>query len=895
MTNTPQIPAHKHLYLIDGSGFIFRAYHALPPLTRADGVSVGAVLGFANMLVKLLGERDVDHIGVIFDHSRKSFRQDLYPAYKANRAATPEDLIPQFPLIRKVCDAFHVPCLEMEGYEADDLMATLARRGVEDGFEVTLVSSDKDLMQLVGEGVGMWDPLKNRTIDAAAVFEKFGVAPDKVVDVQALVGDTSDNIPGVPGIGIKTASSLIQTFGDLDTLLASLHTITQTKRRESLEIYRDDALMSRKLATLETHVPLDTPLSFFKKQPLDEKILGAFLLENDFKSLYARLRRDGVLGEGSAPDTPPNDAPSRETVHTQLKDTQSLKAWLQKAATAGRLSLYARVREQEEFSPRLDHLSLATDPFTTASVVLTHPPAQSLLFDQSAPQEGIDCAQALALLAPILADRGVHKIFHDAKAQIQALHGWGCASVLHYDDVMLMSYCLDGAKHNHALDSLLELERPGEEAPHVGAVIAQLFEKLSKRLFDEKSLSLYKSLDLPASMVLMEMEETGVLVDAPSLKELAQDLTRRMTLLEGEIHSLAGKSFNVASSQQLAQVLFEEQGLRTGKKGKAGGFSTKASELERLAQEGSVLAQKVMDWRQLAKLNSTYAQALVTQIHPRTGRVHTHFSMTSTSTGRLSSSNPNLQNIPIRTSEGRKIRQAFVPKQGLVFVSLDYSQIELRLLAHMAEVPTLVEAFVNGEDIHARTASDVFHVPLGEVTSEQRRRAKAINFGIIYGISAYGLSQQLQIPQGEAAQYIQDYCARYPGIVAHMEDAKAFASEHGYVETLDGRRCFIEGIKDPSPPKRAFAQRQAINAPLQGTAADLVKKAMIRTHARMKKDFPGAKLLLQVHDELIFEVPVDVAGMFTVTMKEIMESVAALKVPLVVDFGMGHTWDEASG
>lgn len=895
MTHYQDASAHKHLYLIDGSGFIFRAYHALPPLTRPDGTSVGAVLGFANMLVKLLGDREVDHVGVIFDHSRKSFRQDLYPAYKAHRAATPEDLIPQFPLIRKVCDALNVPCLEMEGYEADDLMATLARRASEEGYDVILVSSDKDLMQLVGGRVGMWDPLKNKTIDEAAVHEKFGVGPSQVVDVQALVGDTSDNIPGVPGIGIKTASSLIGTFGTLDHLLENLHTITQTKRRESLEAHREDALLSRKLATLETHVPLDTPLSFFKKMPLDEMALATFLLENEFKTLYARLRREGVLSEEAARPSGPTPTPQRDTVHTQITDLEALKVWLQKAADVGRLALHARVREQDDFTPRLDHLSLAIDPYTTASVVLTHPPAQSLLFDQSVPESGVSCAQAIAALAPILAERSVHKIFHDAKAQIQALRGWGCAKVAHYDDVMLMSYCLDGSKHAHSLDILLESARPGEDTPHTAQVLAELFDYFSKRLFDEKCLTLYKTLDLPTSAILMEMEETGVLVDVTSLQHLAQDLTRRMTLLEGDIHALAGKSFNVASSQQLAQVLFEEQGLATGRKGKAGAFSTKASELERLAAEGSVLAQKVLAWRQLAKLNSTYAQALVTQVSPRTGRVHTHFSMTSTTTGRLASSNPNLQNIPIRTAEGRKIRQAFVPKQGMVFVALDYSQIELRLLAHMAHMPTLVDAFVKGEDIHARTASDVFHVPLDQVTSELRRRAKAINFGIIYGISAFGLSQQLQIPQGEAAQYIKDYCERYPGIVAHMEEVKAFATEKGYVETLEGRRCFIEGIKDPNAAKRAFAQRQAINAPLQGSAADLVKKAMIKTHARMVKDFPQAKLLLQVHDELIFEVPAEVAGLFTVTMKEIMEGVATLKVPLVVDFGMGHTWDEASG
>lgn len=893
--------AHKtsapHLFLVDGSGFIFRAFHALPPLSRPDGVPVNAVLGFCNMLLKLLSDQDVDHLAVIFDHSRVSFRQEIYPAYKANRDETPEALIPQFDLIRRACTAFNVSHLDKQGFEADDLIATYVKVARAQGFEVTIVSSDKDLMQLIAPGVVMWDPMKNRLLGREAVEEKFGVGPEKVVDVQALIGDSSDNIPGVPGIGIKTASLLIQEFGDLDTLLARAHEITQNKRRQTLIDHREEALLSRRLAQLDANVDVCTDLNAFKRSNLPSDTLETFLIENDFKTLLARVRREGFVSSAQQ-----DMAQNQGGVHalqepTRLEDVTSLRTWLANVSYEGALALSLHTTSVTPFEVRIEGVGLALSAIKTAYIPFGMPGMPGDLFTpKSDGIKGVDSKDFFNVLAPLLKDPGVLKIFYDAKKDITLLHKQGC-QVQHFEDILVMSYCLDGSRHEHDLKSLALLNCEVEEGrlshENQASIIKSIYDIFSKRLFEEKRLTLYKSLDLPVVSILTAMEEKGVGLDANALEELCVDLESRMSAFEKEIHALAGREFNVGSSQQLAEVLFTDQGLATGKKGKTGAFSTRANELERLAAEGSVLADKVLSWRQLAKLKSTYTNALVAQINPCTKRVHSTFSMTSTSTGRLASSQPNLQNIPVRTSEGRKIRRAFIPEKGSVFVCLDYSQIELRLLAHMAHIPTLKEAFQKGEDIHARTASDVFHVPLEEVTSDMRRRAKAINFGIIYGISAFGLARQLGVPQSQARDYIAAYCAKYPGIVAYMDGVKESALAKGYVETLEGRRCFIAGLNDPNPARRNFALRQAINAPLQGSAADLVKRAMIRASAVVPKVCPQARLVLQVHDELVFEVPQDQASNFALALKDVMEKVMTLEVPLVVDFGIGENWDAA--
>lgn len=891
--------ASPHLFLVDGSGFIFRAFHALPSLTRSDGTPVNAVLGFSNMLFKLLTDQEVDHLVVVFDHGRASFRHDLYPDYKANRSTTPDELIPQFSLIREACAAFNVPSIEKEGYEADDLIATLAKQACAEGFEVTLVSSDKDLMQLVSPRVNMWDPIKNRLLGEDAVREKFGVAPAQVVDVQALVGDSSDNIPGVPGIGIKTASQLIQEFGHLDALLERVAEIPQPKRRQSLIDHREDALLSQKLATLEQSVPLDASLSDYKRRPFPAPGLEAFILKNEFKTLLGRLRSAGALVEGEAGVSPERDPQKPVMQHQEITTIEALELWLKEARRTGSLALFMdQLTQKDFFTFEMQGLSLACGDAQSAYVPFKGTGPKATLFDTAlADEKGLGVREVLTCLKPLLQETSLLKVCHDAKLFLEYAHTQGIEPVW-VEDTLVMSYCLDGAKHDHTLEALSvihlgqELEK---NAPTTAHTVMRLYAHLSLRLFEEKSLTLYKAIDHPLVAILAAMEEAGVRLDIPQMQALSADFGVRLEAFEKEIHDLAGKTFNVASSQQLAEVLFKEQGLATGKKGKTGAFSTSADELERLAAEGSVLAEKVLVWRQLAKLKSTYTDALTGQVHPKSGRIHSRFSMTSTSTGRLASSQPNLQNIPIRTQEGRKIRQAFIPEEGYTLVCLDYSQIELRLLAHMAEIPSLRDAFLRGEDIHARTASDVFHVPLDQMTSEIRRRAKAINFGIIYGISAFGLSRQLGISQSEASAYIKAYYEKYPGIVAFMERIKEEARAHGFVTTLAGRKCFITGIKDANPTRRAFAERQAINAPLQGSAADLIKKAMIKAHAALPELCANARLILQVHDELVFEVPKEEARRVGLSLKDVMEKVSALAVPLVVDLGMGQTWDDAHG
>lgn len=912
-----------HLYLIDGSGFIFRAYHALPPLSTRDGTPTNAVSGFTSMLLKLVEDTDADHVAVIFDAARKTFRSDIYPAYKAQRPPPPEDLIPQFPLVREAVRAMNVACVEMDGFEADDLIATYARLGRAAGMEVTIVSSDKDLMQLVAPGVALWDAMKNRAIGPEQVVEKFGVPPEKVVDVQALAGDSVDNVPGVPGIGIKTAAQLIEEYGDLETLLARAGEIKQPKRRQSLIDHAEGARISRQLVLLRDDVPVPQGIDSFRKAPPKLDDLTAFLEKLEFKRLLTQIR-GRAAAEHHDPVAVALQAPA-STTYELVQEAEALRAWVAGATAQGFVALDTETDSLDALNATLVGVSLALAPGRACYIPLAHrnQPAQgSLDLDGSGPAEEappqIPVAEALEILRPLLADPGVLKIGHNIKYDMHVLTRAGIAEIAPVDDTMVLSYVLDGASHGHGMDELARLHLGHETIPYKEVcgsgktaitfdrvpldkalayaaedadITLRLHTLFRDRLLAERMVAVYETLDRPLVPLLRTMEAEGIKVDAAALKALSQDFEQRLTALEEEIHDLAGEPFNIASSQQLGEILFERLGLKGGKKtAKTKAWSTDAEVLDQLAAEGHDLPARVLDYRQFAKLKSTYTDALLKQIDPRTGRVHTSFAQTIASTGRLASSDPNLQNIPIRTEEGRKIRSTFIAEPGWTLLSADYSQIELRLVAHVAGIAALRRAFEEGQDIHASTASQVFGVPIAGMDPMLRRQAKAINFGIIYGISAFGLARQLGIGQGEAKGFIDAYFARFPEIRDYMERTKAEAREHGFVRTLMGRKCFTPGIKDNTPARRAFAERAAINAPIQGGAADILKRAMAALPEALNDAGLKARMLLQVHDELVFEVPEDEAEATAVVVRRVMEGAATLDVPLVVDTGTAPTW-----
>ncbi|MEQ9327650.1 MAG: DNA polymerase I, partial [Rhodospirillales bacterium] len=817
--------ALEHIYLVDGSGYIFRAYHALPPMNRADGTPTNAVYGFCNMLMKLMHDTEADHIAVIFDAARKNFRNDIYKAYKANRDDPPEDLIPQFALIRQAVEAFNLKPIEMEGFEADDLIATYAKQARERGAEVTIVSSDKDLMQLVRDGVSMLDPMKNKKIGPDEVMEKFGVAPDRVVDVQSLSGDSVDNVPGVLGIGIKTAAQLINEYGDLDTLLARAGEIKQPKRRENLIEHAEAARISRELVRLRDDVDVDRDLDAFIINAPDPEVLLPFLEAQNFRSLHAKLAAE-MGAEDTLTETPESaDYGGYELV----QEEGGLKAWIAAARKDGIVAVDTETTSLNAHQAKLVGVSLATAAGKACYIPLGHLAGgdQGSLFDdggsdtKDVPKQ-IPMAKAIALLKDLLEDPGVLKIGQNIKYDIEVLaqHGILIAPV---DDTMLLSHVLEGGLHGHGMDELAELhlgyrtikfkevvgsgkseisfaevalDKALDYAAEDADVTFRLWQLLKPRLPHERMTTIYETIERPLIHVLTEMERTGILVDVEQLKELSSDFARRMADLEVEIHELAGETFNVGSPKQLGEILFDKMSLSGGKKNKTGAWGTGAEVLEDLAAMGHDLPRRVLDWRQLSKLKSTYTDALVNEIHPATKRIHTNYGMAGASTGRLSSNDPNLQNIPVRSEEGRKIRKAFIPKEGCTLISADYSQIELRLLAHVADIDVLKQAFADGEDIHAITASGVFGVPVEGMDPMIRRKAKAINFGIIYGISAFGLSRQLGIERGEAKQYIDAYFERYPGIRDYMEQAKAMAAEKGYVQTLFGRKIHTPSIKD---------------------------------------------------------------------------------------------------
>jgi len=902
-------------------------------MTRSDGTPVNAVYGFTTMMMKLLNETDADHVAVIFDAARKTFRSDIYPEYKAHRPPAPEELVPQFPLIREATRAFNVPCIEMEGFEADDLIATYATQAAALGARVTIVSSDKDLMQLVGGGVEMMDPLKGRTIAEPEVVEKFGVPPDKVVDVQALCGDTADNVPGVPGIGVKTAAQLILEYGDLDTLLARAGEIKQPKRRETLLNNADMARISRELVRLRRDVPGVEPLESFAKRDPAPELLAEFVREMGFKSLSARLGGGGAnlpkipapkaAAPAPAPVMPTAAAP--ESVEYELVTTaEALARWVAEATRAGVVAIDTETTGLDALRVELVGVSLAVAPGRACYIPVKHSPAEAqgslLLGDPGAPEAPKILARdaVLAALAPLCADASVLKVGHNLKYDLHVLRRCGL-SVAPLDDTMLLSYVLDGASHGHGMDELallhlghttikfsdvcgtgknqitfdrVPLDKALAYAAEDADITLRLHALLKGRLLAERMVTVYETLERPLVPIITAMEAEGIKVDSAALLALSEEFGARMADLEKQIHTLAGHEFNVASPAQLGKVLFEEMGLPGGKKTKTGQWATGADALEELAAQGHDLPARLLDWRQLAKLKSTYADALVAQINPDTRRVHTSYSLAATTTGRLSSSDPNLQNIPVRTEEGRKIRHAFVPEPGNVILSADYSQIELRLVAHVADIAGLKQAFRDGADIHAITASQVFGVPVEGMDPALRRRAKAINFGVIYGISAFGLARQLDISNGEAKSFIDAYFARFPEIRDYMERAKDEARANGFVTTLFGRKVFVPDI-NAKGPLRAFGERAAINGPIQGGAADIIKRAMSRVPAALAQAGLKARMLLQVHDELVFEVPEAEVEATRALVKQVMESAASLDVPLVVETGIGASWDDA--
>jgi DNA polymerase-1 len=994
----PAKPSGKgdHVFLVDGSSYIFRAYHALPPLNRkSDGLQVNAVLGFCNMLWKLLRDMPEDnrptHLAIVFDKSEVTFRNKLYPDYKAHRPPAPDDLIPQFSLIRDAVRAFDLPCLEQNGFEADDLIATYARLATERGATTTIVSSDKDLMQLVTDKVVMYDTMKDRRIGIAEVIEKFGVPPEKVVEVQALAGDSTDNVPGVPGIGVKTAAQLIVEYGDLEQLLFRATEIKQPKRRESLLENADKARISRQLVLLDDKVDLDVPLDDLAVHEPDPRKLIAFLKAMEFSTLtkrvaeYSEIDASDVSADGggktapaaaAAPraegtdllstfDTPtakerggagggtpakPGDrsdktssfkgtpislADARKEAARKLpvdrgkyqiiRSLDGLKAWIGRAREVGRFVVEVKANSEDPMQAELLGIALALAPNDAAYLPLAHKQAGAGagLFDAGLAPDQIKENDALEALKPLLESAGLLKIGFDVKFGAVMLAQAGI-TVRNYDDVQLMSYALDAGRNAHGLATLAELwlghavltdaeiiglgknKLPFDQVPiekftstaaEDADVIVRLWRLLKPRLAADRMTTVYETLERPLVSVLARMERRGISIDRQVLSRLSGEFAQTAARVEAELQELAGEPINVGSPKQIGDIIFGKMGIGGGTRTKTGAWSTTAQVLDDLAEQGYEFPKKILEWRQVSKLKSTYTDALPEYVNPQTHRVHTTYALAATTTGRLSSNEPNLQNIPVRTEDGRKIRRAFIATPGHRLVSADYSQIELRLLAEIADVPSLRQAFRDGLDIHAMTASEMFGVPIKDMPSEVRRRAKAINFGIIYGISAFGLANQLGIAREEASAYIKKYFERFPGIRAYMDETREFCRKNGYVTTLFGRKCYYPDIKASNASIRSFNERAAINARLQGTAADIIRRAMIRMEDALVAKKLSAQMLLQVHDELIFEVPEgEVAATLPVVQKVMQDApfpAVNLSLPLQVDARAAKNWDEA--
>ncbi|MEH2474029.1 DNA polymerase-1 [Nitrobacteraceae bacterium AZCC 2161] len=981
-----------HVFLVDGSSYIFRAYHALPPLNRkSDGLQVNAVLGFCNMLWKLLRDMPPDnrptHLAIIFDKSEVTFRNKLYPEYKAHRPPAPDDLIPQFALIRDAVRAFDLPCLEQSGFEADDLIATYVREACERGATATIVSSDKDLMQLVTDCVTMYDTMKDRRIGVAEVIEKFGVPPDKVVEVQALAGDSVDNVPGVPGIGIKTAAQLIVEYGDLETLLARAGEIKQPKRRESLIEHAEKARISRKLVLLDDKVALDVPLDDLAVHEPDARKLIAFLKAMEFSTLTRRVAEysqidpadveadsatksheassspspqaaGGDLFANQAASAPRAPAAAKGSAHTTgqgskdqltpislaaaraaaarklpvdrnayqpVRTLDQLNGWIARIRDAGHVAFEAKASSIDPMQADLVGIALSLGPNDACYVPLGHKQSGDAagLFASGLEPDQIKASDAIGALKPLLESTGLLKIGFNIKftAVLLAQHG---IAIRNHDDVQLMSYALDAGRNAHGLDALAEIwlghamltygevigsgkskvafdqvtiDRATAYAAEDADVLLRLWRVLKPRLSAEHMTTVYETLERPLISVLARMERRGISIDRQVLSKLSADFAQTAARIEAEIREIAGEEVNIGSPKQLGDILFGKMGLPGGSKTKTGAWSTSAQILDELAEAGHEFPRKILDWRQVSKLRSTYTDALPNYVHPQTHRVHTTYALAATTTGRLSSNEPNLQNIPVRTEDGRKIRRAFIAAPGHKLVSADYSQIELRLLSEVADVPALRAAFQDGIDIHAMTASEMFGVPVKDMPAEVRRRAKAINFGIIYGISAFGLANQLGIPREEAGAYIKKYFERFPGIRAYMDATRDFCRANGYVETLFGRKCHYPDIKASNASIRSFNERAAINARLQGTAADIIRRAMTRMEEALAEKKLSAQMLLQVHDELIFEVPDDEVAATLPVVQHVMQDApfpaVLLSVPLHVDARAANNWEEA--
>ncbi len=983
-----------HLFLVDGSGYIFRAYHALPPLTRkSDGLPVGAVSGFCNMLWKLMLEaRDTSvgvtptHFAVIFDYSSKTFRNELYPEYKANRSAPPEDLVPQFGLIRQATIAFDLPCIEMNGFEADDLIATYTNEALKAGGDVTIISSDKDLMQLVGPRVTLYDTMKDKRLGIPDVIEKWGVPPEKMIDLQALTGDSVDNVPGVPGIGPKTAAALLAEYGDVETLIARAGEIKQDKRREGILANVDNIRISRTLVTLKQDVPLEVQLDALSlDKPNGPKLIG-FLKAMEFTTLTRRIAEatgtDASAVEAAevavelgrdahGPDVGADDSPSPvlrtaspqrveegakpapfaptktegtltpaalaktragealaakidTTNYVCIRDLETLQKWCDEAVETGIVAFDTETDSLDVMQANMVGFSLALAPGKACYVPLLHRTGQGDLLGGGVIEGQIKLDEALRILKPMLEHPAVLKIGQNVKFDWHMFNLLGI-TVAPYDDTMLMSYALDAGVVGHGMDALSEIflghkpisykgltgsgkakitfdQVPLEEATAYAAedadVTLRLWRVLKPRLAAEGMMAVYERLERPLVDVIARMEERGIAIDRQILSRLSGEFAQTAAGLEDEAHKLAGEKFNLGSPKQLGDILFGKLSLPGAKKTATGQWATGADILEELALAGHELPRKIVDWRQLTKLKGTYTDALPSYVNPRTKRVHTSFALASTTTGRLSSSDPNIQNIPVRTAEGRKIRTAFIAEPGNLLISADYSQIELRVLAHVADIPQLTKAFSDGVDIHAMTASEMFGVPVEGMPSDVRRRAKAINFGIIYGISAFGLANQLSIPREEASAYIKKYFERFPGIRDYMDRTKAFSREHGYVETIFGRRAHYPEIRSSNPQVRAFNERASINAPIQGSAADIIRRAMVRMEGALEKQkLSSVRMLLQVHDELVFEAPEGDVEAAIPVIRDVMENAAFpavnLSVPLRVDARAAKNWDEA--
>jgi DNA polymerase-1 len=991
-----------HVFLVDGSSYIFRAYHALPPLNRkSDGLQVNAVLGFCNMLWKLLREMPPDnrptHLAIVFDKSEITFRNKLYPDYKAHRAPAPDDLIPQFALIREAVRAFDLPCLEQVGYEADDLIATYVREACERGAIATIVSSDKDLMQLVTDCVTMYDTMKDRRIGIAEVIEKFGVPPEKVVEVQALAGDSTDNVPGVPGIGVKTAAQLIVEYGDLETLLNRAGEIKQPKRREALIENAEKARISRQLVLLDDKVQLDVPLDELAVHEPDARKLIAFLKAMEFSTLTRRVAeysqidpadvepdpgyrsgasvfapppapgrpaREGEHAAGTlfdSPETPtlplsggasaPRVAisPGKSTAistpqalaaarteaarktridrgkYQSIRSLDQLNAWIARVHDVGHFVIEAKASSIDPMQAEICGLALALEPGNACYVPVSHKQSGdgAGLFAAGLAPDQITTSEALAALRPLLESAGILKIGFNLKftAVILAQHG---VSICNHDDAQLMSYALDAGRNAHGLDALAQswlghanmthgeltgsgkgkltfdqvaIDRATAYSAEDADVILRLWQVFKPRLVAERMTTVYETLERPLISVLARMERRGISIDRQVLSRLSGEFAQTAARVEAEIQEIAGEPVNVGSPKQIGDIIFGKMGLPGGSKTKTGAWSTTAQVLDELAEQGHEFPKRILEWRQVSKLKSTYTDALPTYVHPQTHRVHTTYALAATTTGRLSSNEPNLQNIPVRTEDGRKIRRAFIATPGHKLVSADYSQIELRLLAEIADIPVLKQAFREGLDIHAMTASEMFGVPVKDMPGEVRRRAKAINFGIIYGISAFGLANQLGIAREEAAAYIKKYFERFPGIRAYMDETRDFCRTHGYVRTLFGRKCHYPDIKASNASVRSFNERAAINARLQGTAADIIRRAMIRMEDALSEKKLSAQMLLQVHDELIFEVPENEVSATLPVVQHVMQDApfpaVLLSVPLHVDARAADNWDEA--